>query len=511
MRAVIYARYSAGKDQTTQSIEGQVRVCKAYIETNGWTLQKIYADEHISGKTDKRPEFQNMINDAEQSLFDVLVVYGTDRFSRNRVHAINYKQKLRDLGIKICYAAENIPDTPEGEFMETIMEGWAQYYSSELSRKVKRGMRESAMKCKANGSHRTFGYYTDENKDIQIHEEEAPAVRHIFEMIADGHTIISCVRWLNANGYKGTLGKEIKVNSVRHMLSNKRYIGYYKFDDVEIPDGVPAIISKDLFYDVQERLAQNKRFMPKNRVEFILSGKLFCGKCGEPMTGCSGYSRSGEKYSYYRCRSRDVKNIGKEEIEDLVAEYTSEFFRSPAERAQLLDMIYHYAHEKNAPERDSRVPKKRLSDLERQKTNLISIIAETGNRSLVAKLEEIEAEMKAIENQLSEANKVKALHNLPKEAVGVLIDRILNRVNQEDLDTCNKKIIDSLVKEVILYEEEIVIVFNIQATDPDTFKEVRGPVFADYDNWWSNRKSGRTTDLILGFPCIVKPRKKAGA
>ena len=511
MRAVIYARYSAGKDQTSQSIEGQVRVCKSYIETRDWDLVKIYADEHISGKTDKRPEFQNMVDDAERRLFDVLVVYGSDRFSRNKFHSVSYKQKLKELGIKICYAAENIPDGPEGILLESIMEGWAQYYSDELSRKVKRGMDESAMKCKSNGSHRTFGYYTDEDKMLQINEEEAPAVREIFKMIAEGGTITGCVKWLNNSGYKGTLGKPFKINAVRHMLSNKRYIGYYKFDKIEIPDGVPAIIDKTLFYDVQERLAQNKRFMPKNRVEFILSGKLYCGKCGKPMSGCSGYGRSGEKYSYYRCRSRDVKNIGKEEIEDLVAEYTSEFFRSPAERAELLDMIYYYAHEKNASERDSRVPKKRLSDLERQKTNLISVIAETGNRSLVAKLEEIEAEMKAIEDHLSEANKVKALHNLPKEAVGVLIDQILDRVSQEDLDACNKKIIDSLVKEVILYEEEIMIVFNIQATDPDTFKEVRGPVFADYDNWWSNRKSGRTTDLILGFPCIIKPRKKAGA
>ena len=507
MRAVIYARYSAGKDQTSQSIEGQVRVCRSYIEARGWELTEIYADEHISGKTDKRPRFQAMINDAERRLFDVLVVYGSDRFSRNRFHSINYKQKLKDLGIRICYAAENIPDGPEGVLLESLMEGWAQYYSDELSRKVKRGMNESAMKCKSNGSHRTFGYYTDEDRQLQINEEEAPAVRQVYQMIADGGTIAGCVRWLNSHGYKGTLGREFKINAVRHMLTNKRYIGYYKFDKIEIPDGVPAIIEKELFYDVQEKLAQNKRFMPKNRVDYILSGKLYCGKCGEPMTGVAGYGRSGEKYCYYRCRSKDVKTVRKEELEDLVAEYTSEFFASPDQRAELLEMLYYYIAEKNAPEEKYGLPNKRLSDLKRKKDNLVEVIAETGNRTLVSKLEELEAQIRAVEDEIAEARKVRTFAGLTKEELGVLLDEFLCRLNKDDLDACNKKIIDSLVHEVVLYEDEILIIFNI---GEDPAKEVRGPMFADYDNWWSNRTPGRTLVMINDMPAIIKPRKKAG-
>lgn len=511
MRAVIYARYSAGKDQTSQSIEGQVRVCRGYIEARGWELTRIYADEHISGKTDKRPQFQAMIDDAERRSFDVLVVYGSDRFSRNKYHSVSYKQKLKDLGIRICYAAENIPEGPEGILLESIMEGWAQYYSDELSRKVKRGMNESAMKCRSNGSHRTFGYYTDEDLRLRIREDEAPAVREIYKMIAEGGTIAGCVRWLNDHGYKGTMGREFKINAVRHILSNKRYIGYYKFDTIEIPDGVPAIVDKELFYDVQERLAQNKKFMTKKRTDFILSGKLYCGKCGEPMSGCSGHGRSGEKYSYYRCRSRDVKNVPKEALEDLVAEYASEFFRDPVQRAELLEVLYYYLSEKNAPEEKYGLPKKRISDLKRKKDNLVEVIAETGNRALVSKLEETEAQIRALEDEISESKKVRIFSRLSKEELGILLDNFLSRLDKDDLDLCNKKIIDVLVRDVILYEDDILITFNVPITseDPETFKEVRGPWFADYDNWWSNRTPGRTVVMHDGCPGIIRPRKKA--
>ena len=106
-KAVIYARYSAGSGQTDQSIEGQVRECKAYIKKNNMQLAGIYADRHITGRTDRRPEFQRMISDAEAGVFDVLVVYTTDRFSRDKYDSAIYKRKLKDCGVQIRYAAEN--------------------------------------------------------------------------------------------------------------------------------------------------------------------------------------------------------------------------------------------------------------------------------------------------------------------------------------------------------------------------------------------------------------------
>ena len=146
MKAVIYARYSAGPKQTDQSIDGQVRVCRKYCEEHGMEVVDIYADRHITGKTDARPEFQRMIRDSAFGKFDAVCVYKTDRFSRNKLDSVVYKKQLKDNGVKLCYAAEAIPEGPEGIILESLMEGLAEYYSAELAQKIRRGMYETALK-----------------------------------------------------------------------------------------------------------------------------------------------------------------------------------------------------------------------------------------------------------------------------------------------------------------------------------------------------------------------------
>lgn len=499
MKAIIYSRYSAGSDQTYQSIEGQLRVCKNYIEANGWEYAGYYADEHISGRTDKRPQFQAMLDAAERHEFDVLVVYSADRFSRNRYHSIKYKQQLRDLGIKVAYAAENIPDGAEGILMEALMEGWAEYYSAELSRKIRRGMNESAQKCKATGGRRTFGYRTGPDKTYVIDEEEARAVRHVFKMVADGDTMASAQRWLNESGYLSTLGKPHTLNSVRNLLKNKRYLGYYIWDNVEIPDGLPAIVDQATFYAVQQRFDENKVVKPKNRVKYLLSGKLYCGKCGRPMSGISGTSMTGKTYAYYTCRSKDIRNIPKDELETLVAEQTATFFNSPSELSQLAGILYYYLAEKNASEEKYRVPKTRITDLRRQRDNLVDVIANTGNASLVARLDEVEAELFRLEKLAAEEEKRKP-RTFTKEELELSLKTFLL-----DPEMSVHRIIDTFVKEVIIYEDRVLIIFNIQAdpNDPGKQKQLEVPEFSELQHWWSKEKSGRTILIHQGFIGIL--------
>ncbi|GHU59775.1 hypothetical protein AGMMS49975_27730 [Clostridia bacterium] len=135
--AVIYARYSSD-NQTEQSIEGQARVCEDYAKTHDMRIVGKYIDRAISGTTDSRPEFQKMIKDAKNKTFENVVVYSLDRFSRDRYHSAVYKKQLRDNGIKVLSATENISDSTEGALLESMLEGLAEYYSKELSRKIKR-------------------------------------------------------------------------------------------------------------------------------------------------------------------------------------------------------------------------------------------------------------------------------------------------------------------------------------------------------------------------------------
>ena len=145
MTAVIYARYSSD-NQREESIEGQIRECTAYAEKNGITIVKHYIDRAISAKTDNRPEFQQMIKDSDKKLFDIVLVWKLDRFARNRYDSARYKTQLKKNGVKLMSATEIISEGPEGIILESVLEGYAEYYSADLSEKVIRGMTENALK-----------------------------------------------------------------------------------------------------------------------------------------------------------------------------------------------------------------------------------------------------------------------------------------------------------------------------------------------------------------------------
>ena len=143
--AVIYARYSSDR-QTEQSIEGQVRVCNDYAERNGILIVNQYIDRATTGTNDNREEFQKMLKDSDKKQFDFVLVYKLDRFSRNKFEMALHRKRLKDNGIKILSAMENIPDSPEGILLESLLEGMNQYYSEELSQKTRRGQRETRIK-----------------------------------------------------------------------------------------------------------------------------------------------------------------------------------------------------------------------------------------------------------------------------------------------------------------------------------------------------------------------------
>lgn len=137
MNGAIYARFSCDH-QREESIEGQVRECREYAEKNGITIIEVYADRALTGKTDKRPRFQKMIKDSEKRLFEVVLVWKLDRFSRNRYDSATYKTKLKKNGVKVISAKEQISDSPEGIILESMLEGMAKLFCGSCSKDNKR-------------------------------------------------------------------------------------------------------------------------------------------------------------------------------------------------------------------------------------------------------------------------------------------------------------------------------------------------------------------------------------
>lgn len=462
MKAVIYARYSS-LNQNEQSIEGQIRECTAYALANNITIVDTYIDRAISGTTDHREEFQKMIKDSSNKLFDAIIVYKIDRFSRNRYDAAMYKSILKKNDVKLLYAKENIPDGPEGIILESLLEGMAEYYSAELSQKIKRGMRESALKCQCVGGKRVFGYKVNEEKKFEIDSSTAPYVKKIFTKYNNGEKIVDICDELNSLGIKTSSGTKFNKSSLWHMLRNEKYIGVYQMGDIRVEGGVPALVDKALFESVQKKL--NQKFRTRAKVDYMLTTKLFCGKCKKMMIGESGTSKNGEKHNYYACSIKkktkecDKKTVRKADIENLIVDVTTEYILQDDK----IDLIASRCAEimRNEASHDETLSllTKQLADTRKSMQNIMNaieqgIITKTTSERL-KELEEIETRL---EYEI-EVRKLQKNVTLDEKSIKFMLEKYRNP--EMDAEQYAKEIIDTFVHSVYLSDDRVIIFYNL--------------------------------------------------
>lgn len=304
--AVIYARYSSDS-QRDASIEDQLRECHSWADAHGYTVIEEYCDYAMTGRNDDRPAFQRMIADADNGHFTAVITYQTSRFARNRYDAAVYKHRLKRAGVSVHYAASDIPDGPEGILLEALMEGMDEYYSANLSKNIRRGQDGNARKALFSGGAIPVGLRISPDRTYEPDPLTAPHVLRAFQMIDEGKLQKDVIEYFNACGLRTNKGNPYTKDSVAHMFANRKYLGEYRYRDVVLPGAFPAIVSEDLFERVQQRLAQNQHVKgghARAMVDFLLTGKLFCGHCGSPMVGDSGTSRNGTTHYYYSCSCR---------------------------------------------------------------------------------------------------------------------------------------------------------------------------------------------------------------
>ena len=309
--AVIYARYSCSS-QTEQSIEGQLHDAYDFAERNGYIILREYIDRALTGTNDARPAFQQMIKDSEKKTFQYILVWKLDRFARNRYDSAVYKRQLSKNGVKVVSVKENITDSPEGVILEGLLEAMAEYYSADLSQKIKRGRHESVRKGLFPGGPVPIGY-TVEEKRLVPDPRTAPLVKEIFTRYADGERIIDIVHDLNARGLRAKRGAPFIRSTIVHIIENTTYTGDYYYGDTLVPNAVTPLIDKETFARAQLNKDKNRRAPAANRTPespCLLLHKLFCGECGHQITGSCGKNQAGATYRYYACDGRERKHTG---------------------------------------------------------------------------------------------------------------------------------------------------------------------------------------------------------
>ena len=463
MTGVIYARYSSD-NQREESIEGQLRECNAFAVRNDIQIVGTYIDRALSAKTDNRPDFQRMIKDSEKHTFDVVIVWKLDRFARNRYDSAHYKAILKRNDVRVLSATEAISQGAEGIILESVLEGMAEYYSAELSEKVIRGQTENAYKCKFNGGTIPFGYIIDKEKNFQLNPETAPFVLSAYKMYEEGMTMSEIADDFNIKGLRNTRGTKFNINSISNILTNRRYIGEYTYREITIPDGIPAIVPKDLFERIQIQIQKNKKAPARYKADadYILTTKLYCGKCMAFMVGESGTSRNSMTYRYYKCidakrkRGCDKKAVKKDWIEDLVINQIDKVLWNDEFINRLAVKILEFQSQENTT-----LPllKKQLAETEKGIDNILNAIQQgIFTASTRQRLEDLENQKNDIEIKIAKEKIEKPL--LTKDHIIFWFER-LRKYNVNDIKH-RKRLVDSFVNSIILYDDKIEFYFNFK-------------------------------------------------
>lgn len=507
INAVIYARYSS-HSQGEQSIEGQLEKAYAYAAAKGYRVVHEYVDRAQSGRTDKRDEFQQMLKDTAKKQFQVIILWKVDRFGRNREEIALNKIRCKKNGVRVEYVAENIPDSPEGVILESVLEGIAEYYSLQLSQNVRRGQAISVQKCQSVGGVRPLGYLTDKDKKYIIDPKNAPTVKLIFSMYAEGSTVTEIINHLNSQGLTTVKGKPFSKNSLYSILNNEKYTGVYIHNGTRTEGGMPQIIEPELFQKVQELMKINKR-APSHKwshADYILTDKLFCGKCGTAMVGECGTSKSGTTYNYYICSKRkrfkacDKKAVRQDWIEGIVLREIKKILANDELLEFIADNTYRYYMEQNAAEEELRIIRDKLKDVESGISNIVKAI-EAGmfNPALSKRMNELEEQREALLQATAEIE-ITQVFKLTKEHILFFLHEF-KKYDFENVE-CQKRLVATFVNAIYLYDDKIILTFNYSGDSRTvTLAEIdavtEGEVFGCCAPW--SAKKHPTTSVVGCF------------
>lgn len=477
-KAVIYARYSCDK-QSEQSIEGQIRVIREFADREGYTIIGEYIDRAKSAKTANRPEFLRMISDSSKQLFQYVLVYKLDRFSRNRYDSAFYKHKLRQNGVRVISATEELSDNPESIITEAILEAMAEFYSAELGQKTKRGMRESALKCQSVGAPPPLGYKWGEDKKLHIDEATAEIPRIVFRLYAEGKGKKQIADYLNSKGFRTRSGRKFQVSTFGCMLTNKKYIGVYTYEDIEIEGGCPALIDRETFDKVQ-KLAEHTKKAParaRAKVEYYLSGKLFCGVCGEQMIAVGGTSHNGEQHHYYKCRSHklDSGKCGKKPerksfIEWFVCDEILELLNIETHKEIFADKVI-AAYKASMQTDKVGELEKRIAAIDKKLSGIVDMLLEHKTQALLDKMDNLELQKSELEEELYSA-KLTAAHIPSKKEIMNWFEKL--RAADGTGDALIRQVLNTFVQKVYLWDTKVLIVLSLSNTSKNIeFEDIR--------------------------------------
>lgn len=445
LRVTYYARVSTDKDEQLHSLSAQVQYYADFIQKCGnWTYIEGYVDEGISGTSvNKRENFLRMIDDAKKGMFDFIVTKEISRFSRNTLDSIQFTQELLHSGVGVLFQSDNINTLmPDSELRLTIMASIAQDEVRKISERVKFGFKRAIEKGTVLGNNRIWGY-RKENGRLIVDEKEAEMVRLIFELYANQRMGIRTIsNYLADHGYENSRGNAFSFSTIRGILSNPKYKGYYcgrkstkidyKLSAIKTftPDQwvmykdeehVPPIISEELWEKANIILAkrsakQSAEDKTSYQNKYTYSGKIICGIHQEPYHRSVYRYKSGNK-EVWQCREYAKKGksgcqspiIYTSELDDIMRKALEEVAIHKAEVVHELIQIYSSIRGEEEVEKKSAKCKVEMDEILRRKDRLLdlNIDGRITDQEFSARNDRFNQELERLQEQLRELEEEK--------------------------------------------------------------------------------------------------------
>lgn len=482
--AFICARYSTD-NQSPDSIAVQVGACTEWCARNSVPVIGVFADEAVSGMKESRPQYAEMMRQLRQGIADMVVIYDQSRLFRRMTAWFTFRDEMTALGVRIVSVTQPMVGRDIRDPANFLMEGssalFNQMWALQSRQKTIEKMRFMARNGQYTGGKPALGYEVVDGR-LQVCEEEAAVVRRIFREYADGRSYRDIIAGLNADGIRTKRGNPFGSNSLHDLMHNEKYIGTLVYgqspyredgtrnthakdgeDPIRIEDAIPAIIDKETFRIVQERMALNKRQQggrpPKNR-EYPLRGKVFCGSCKSAMT----VSTSKGEYYYYRCTGKkrlhncESTPISVDQLERTVSAALRSVLGTPSEVEGLIKILRDQSEKiaGSAVIRLQSLLEKEKDIATRLDNALDAVLAGLTSPALKEKIRMLEEEKAAIQVELNALKREVDASSIPETRLRELLDHIIHTDHEALL---------SIVYRVEVHEDHITI-WTLLDSDP---------------------------------------------
>jgi site-specific DNA recombinase len=407
-----------------------------------------------------------------------------DRFARNRYDDAVYRHKLQLNKVRLVAVDQPLDDSPESVILESLLEGMAEYYSKNLSREIKKVKHENALQGLHRGGTPPLGYDVGPDKKYIINPAEAEIVREIFSLALENQSLGNMVLKLNAKGYTTKRGQPFGKNSLHDLLRNPKYAGRYianRFSnekEISVDGAIPPIVEPDVWEEVQKLMDSRKHVIsrPKKRT-FLLTGKIFCAKCGAACVGNTtavNSSRGKQPYPHYTCVNRkqnktcDNRNIQQETVETYILAKVEELFRKE-NIEQIVDEFLE-AYSKNIDQNKEKLNQtiKRLADTQKRIDKLFEAIETGAMPATVAgpRVTELTEEKARLEQTISDLENDIPLPFSRKEIREYLLSNY-KTIFQKDNPDWKRQIINAYVVKIFIDGDKITYTLKINPNPPN--------------------------------------------